>query len=50
MNFAADKSVILNSINTVTKALPQKTAVAVIEGILFQIQDGKVKLAVPIFP
>lgn len=45
MNFAADKSVILNSINTVTKALPQKTAVAVIEGILFQIQDGKVKLS-----
>lgn len=44
MNFTVDKNILLNGINTVTKALPQKSTVAVIEGILFQAENDTVKL------
>ncbi|MDD6203798.1 MAG: DNA polymerase III subunit beta, partial [Firmicutes bacterium] len=44
MNFTVDKNILLNGINTVTKALPQKSTVAVIEGILFQAENNTVKL------
>ncbi len=46
MNFTLDKTILLNSINTVTKALPQKASVPIIEGILFNVFDnGTVKLS-----
>ena len=46
MNFTLDKTVLLNSINTVTKALPQKATVSIIECILFNVyENGKVKLS-----
>lgn len=46
MNFTIEKNILLNSINTVTKALSSKPTVQIIEGILFNVlENGTVKMS-----
>lgn len=46
MKFTIEKTLLLNSINTVIKALSQRPTVQIIEGILFNVEEkGKVKLS-----
>ena len=44
MNFNCEKSLLLNGINTVTKALPQRTTVPVTEGILIIAQGTTITM------
>lgn len=44
MNFSVEKNILLSSINTVIKALPQKTAVPITEGIFIEASGQSVKM------
>ncbi len=44
MKIITNKSSLLNSINIVQKAVPTKTTLPIIEGILFEAKNGKLKL------
>ena len=44
MRIITNKSTLLESINIVQKAVPSKTTLPILEGILFQAKNGKLTL------
>lgn len=44
MKIITTKSILLDSINIVQKAVPSKTTLSILEGILFEAKNGKLKL------
>lgn len=45
MQFSCDKSVMLEAVNTVSRAVPQKTSTPVLEGILMEVyEDGMIRM------
>ena len=44
MKFVCEKEKLLKAINSVTKAVPSRTTMPILEGILIQTNDNEIKL------